>query len=302
MGAYFINLSKVISRTLFLSIAKLHQGILLNYQTFQFEAGLISLTGSYSQMVLSLDTKDNVMEEARRLHQMRENVKIAYTDYLSLSNPNLLSFLRTVIPQISFSHTFDYENFKSDLLNGSFGNIFHYQSNPLPLSCPQIKAMSEDLYEKIAKISSFKATEDQIQKKLSCNLKENLKLQCDRWAANKTSSPQDISYLEVQLETLKSLKKEALSLSTKVEWTPSSLGISQLDLEQIIVEISQTLQETKRSDRQKESKDKKICDQISSQGPPLALPKIHSPTDILVWMKVYKQVNKFVYFHPDQYI
>ena len=73
--------------------------------------------------------------------------------------------------------------------------------------------MSEDLDEKVAKISSFKATEDQIQKKLSCNLKENLKLQCDRWAANKTSSPHDISYLEVQLETLKALKKEALELS-----------------------------------------------------------------------------------------
>ena len=162
---YFINLSKVISRTLFLSIAKLHQGILLNYQTFIFEAGLISLTGSYSQMVLGLASKENVMEEARKLHQMRENVKTAYTDYLSLNNPNLLSFLRTVIPQISFSHTFDYDSFKSDILNGSFGNVFHYQSAPLPLSCPQIKAMSEDLDEKIAKISSFKATEEQIQKK-----------------------------------------------------------------------------------------------------------------------------------------
>merc|ERR1712055_763307 len=94
------------------------------------------------------------------------------------------SFLKTVIPQISFSHTFDYENFKSDLLNASFGNVFHHQSVPLPLSCPQIKAMSEDLDEKIAKINSFKATEEQIQKKLSSNLKENLKLQCDRWAAN----------------------------------------------------------------------------------------------------------------------
>ena len=106
---YFINLAKVISRAIFLSIAKLHQGIVLNYQTFIFEAGLISLTGSYSQMVLGLATKDTVMEEARHLHQMRKNVKTAYKDYLSLSNPNLLSFLKTIIPQISFSHTFDYD-------------------------------------------------------------------------------------------------------------------------------------------------------------------------------------------------
>ena len=104
---YFINLSKVISKTLFLSIAKLHSGILLNYQTFIFEAGLISLAGTYSQMVLGLTSKENAMEQARKLHQAREDMKTAYTDYLSLNNPNLLSFIRTVIPQISFSHTFD---------------------------------------------------------------------------------------------------------------------------------------------------------------------------------------------------
>ena len=156
--------------------------------------------------------------------------------------------------------------------------------------------MSEDLDEKIAKISSFKATEEQIQKKLSFNLKENLKLQCERWQTNKISSP-DISYMEVQLETLKALKKEAISLATRVEWTESSFGISQLELEQTIVELSQNLQEARRVDRQNESKNKKICDQISSQGPPLALPKIHSPTDILNWMKMYKQVTKFV--HSD---
>ena len=112
--------------------------------------------------------------------------------------------------------------------------------------------MSEDLDDKVSKISAFKATEDQIQAKLSHNLKENLKLQLDRWASNKTTSSDDISYLEVQLDTLKSLKREAISLGTKIDWTPSSLGISQLDLEQIIVEISLTLQEARRADRQKE--------------------------------------------------
>ena len=213
---YFINLAKVISRAIFLSIAKLHQGIVLNYQTFIFEAGLISLTGSYSQMVLGLASKDQVMEEARNLHQMRENVKNAYKDYLSLSNPNLLSFLKTIIPQISFSHTFDYDTYKGELINGSFGTIFHYQSIPLPLSCPQIKAMSENLDETISKINAFKATEQQIQEKLSHNIKENLRMQVDRWNTSKSSNP-TISYMEVQLETFKSLKKEAISLSTKVE-------------------------------------------------------------------------------------
>ena len=138
----------------------------------------------------------------------------------------------------------------------------------------------------IAKINAFKATEEQIQEKLSHNLKENLRMQVDRWNTSKISSP-TISYMEVQLETLKSLKKEAISLATKVEWTVSSFGISQLDLESTIVELSQNLQEARKVERQNENKDKKISDQISSQGPPLSLPKIHSPTDIINWMKFY---------------
>ena len=136
-----------------------------------------------------------------------------------------------------------------------------------------------------------------LQAKLAQNIKENLKCQLNRWEENKITSSEDISYLEVQLDTLKSLKREAISLSTKVDWTVSSLGVSQLDLEKIIVEVSQTLQEAKRTDRQRESKDRKLCDQISSTGPPLSLPKIHSPTDILKWMKIYKQVIQFV--HSD---
>merc|ERR1712208_284374 len=64
-----------------------------------------------------------------------------------------------------------------------------------------------------------------------------------------------------------------------------------------IIKVSQTLQEAKRTDRQRESKDKKLSDQISSTGPPFSLPKIHSPCDIIKWMKIYKQVIQFV--HSD---
>ena len=68
-------------------------------------------------------------------------------------------------------------------------------------------------------------------------------------------------------------------------------------MESTIVELSQNLQEARKVERQNENKDKKISDQISSQGPALSLPKIHSPTDIINWMKFYKQVSKFV--HSD---
>ena len=101
--AYFIHLTQVISRTLFLNITKLHQGILLNYQTFQLEAGLISLTDSYSQMLLGLATKDVVMEEARRTHQIRENVITAYKDYLILSKFNNQMLAIDLSEQIGYS-------------------------------------------------------------------------------------------------------------------------------------------------------------------------------------------------------
>ena len=294
---YFVNLCRAVSRTLFLSIAKMHSGIILNYKTFLLEAGLISLGGTHSQMVLGLKSKEDAMNHARELHQLREEVKQAYSDYLGLNNSNVLPFLKTIIPGITFTYAFDYASFKSDLLQGSFGNVFHFQTSPIPLSCPEIKAMSEELDAKVSAISAHKATEEVIQAKLAHNLKQNLTCQLNRWEENKISSSGDIPFLEVHLESLKSLKREAITLSTKIDWTTASLGINQLDLEKVIIEVSQALQEAKRNDRQKESKDRKLSDQISSTGPPLSLPKIHSPCDIIKWMTIYKKVIQFV--HSD---
>ena len=97
------------------------------------------------------------------------------------------------MPQITFSNVFDYETFKNALINGSFGDVFYYQSSPVPLACPEIKKMCEDLDQKISNINSFKTTEEQQHKKLSSRLKENFKTQCEKWRTNKISNP-SISY------------------------------------------------------------------------------------------------------------
>ena len=59
-----------------------------------------------------------------------------------------------------------------------------------------------------------------------------------------------ISYMEVQLESLKQLKSEAFKLATKLEWTVDSFGISSIELDEIIIEISVKLNEYKKSERQ----------------------------------------------------
>ena len=100
--------------------------------------------------------------------------------------------------------------------------------------------------------------------------------------------------MEVQLDTLKQLKNEAVKLATKVDWTESSFGVSQSDLDETIIDLNENLVEARRSERQNESKTKKISDQISSRGPALSLPKITSPTDILPWVKMYKKITVLV--------
>merc|ERR1711888_87325 len=107
------------------------------------------------------------MEEARRTHEIRQNVLTAYQDFLKLSNPNLQAFLKTIMPQITFSNVFDYETFKNALINGSFGDVFYYQASPVPLACPEIKKMCEDLDQKISNINSFIRSLVQDSKKIS---------------------------------------------------------------------------------------------------------------------------------------
>ena len=71
-------------------------------------------------------------------------------------------------------------------------------------------------------------------------------------------------------------------------------GISPMDLDDIIIELSEKLNEDRRSERQNEAKTKKIADQISSRGPAISLPKITSPIDILQWIKMYKKITNIV--------
>ena len=120
--------------------------------------------------------------------------------------------------------------------------------------------------------------------------------QHNKWilAKEDLSSPPTIPFLEVLLETYRSLKKEAIGLATKIDWTEETLGLSQNNLENEIIEISQALSEAKDLKKKNEDKDKKISDSICSQGPNLKLPKINSPCDILTWLKSYKQMSEFI--------
>merc|ERR1711867_397060 len=87
------------------------------------------------------------------------------------------------------------------------------------------------------------------------------------------------SFLEVLLESYKSLKKECIQMGTKIEWNEDNLSISQNELEEQIIEISQAFSEAKDLKRKTDEKDKKISDSICSKGPDLKLPKINKPTN-----------------------
>ena len=62
-------------------------------------------------------------------------------------------------------------------MNGTFGDIFYFQTDPVPLACPDINRLSDELDSKIQSINSFKITEEMAQEKLSRRLKENFKIQ-----------------------------------------------------------------------------------------------------------------------------
>ena len=86
------------------------------------------------------------------------------------------------------------------------------------MSEPKLKELSENLDTVITKISGFKATETQVNEKISKNLKINIETQHNKWKLAKEENKCTIPFLEVLLETYKSLKKEAIQMSTKIEW------------------------------------------------------------------------------------
>ena len=248
----FISLTQMISKSLFILIAKIHQAIVLHYQAFRLEAGTLSLQSSYNELLLGLSSKDLVMAQAREMHEVRKLMNTAYTDYLILRNPELDPFIKAIIPGLVFSNSFSFEQYKSQLLAGDLGTTWYHQTVPLPMSEPKLKELSENLDAVITKISAFKATEGQLNEKISKNLKINILTQHNKWilAKEDLSSPPTIPFLEVLLETYRSLKKEALGLAVKIDWTEETLGLSQENL-------SQALSEARDFKKKNEDKDKK---------------------------------------------
>ena len=114
------------------------------------------------------------MQQAREMHQVRQLMNTAYTDYPSFLNPELDPFMKAIIPGLTFSNSFSFEQYKTQLLAGDFGTTWHHQTVPLPMSEPKLKELSELLDAVITKVSAFKATESQLNEKISKNLKINI--------------------------------------------------------------------------------------------------------------------------------
>ena len=290
----FINLVTKISKSLFILIVKMHQAIVLNYHAFRLEAATLSLHTDYNELLLGLCTKEMVVEKAKQIHEIRQLMNKAFVDYLGLRNHELDPFIQAIVPGLVFSNVFSFENYKSQLLAGDFGKIWHHQSVPLPMSEPKLKELSEGLDSIITKIASYKANEVQVQEKGAKNLKKNIQNIINKWKLAKEENSFTIPFLEVILEGYKSLKREAIQIASKIEWTEDNIGISQDNLDEQVIEISQALSDAKDLKKKSDDKEKKISDNICSKGPDLRLPKIQNPSDILLWMKNYKQMSEYI--------
>ena len=290
----FINLVNIISKSLFILIVKMHQAIALNYHAFRLEAATLSLHTDYNELLLGLCTKEMVVEKAKQIHEIRQLMNKAFVDYLGLRNHELDPFIQAIVPGLVFSNVFSFENYKSQLLAGDFGKIWHHQSVPLPMSEPKLKELSEGLDSIITKIASYKVNEVQVQEKGAKNLKKNIQNIINKWKLAKEENSFTIPFLEVILEGYKSLKREAIQIASKIEWTEDNIGVSQDDLDEQVIEISQALSDAKDLKKKSDDKEKKISDNICSKGPDLRLPKIQNPSDILLWMKNYKQMSEYI--------
>ena len=136
---YFVKLASHVAEGLTLQISKIHYGILLYYDVFLLETRITGLQVSSSQMLLCLTSKDQVLENAKQIHKLRDKLLNTYQTFLKISNHSLQEFLKCIFPQISSSNVFDYDTFKTSLINGTFGDVFYFQTDPIPLACPHIK-------------------------------------------------------------------------------------------------------------------------------------------------------------------
>ena len=72
-------------------------------------------------------------------------------------------------------------------------------------------------------------------------------------------------------------------MSSKIEWTVKTLGISAPDLEQAIIDCSEMISNTKKTGRMEEA-----LRPNNANGPSMVLTKLYSPIAILQWVRNYR--------------
>ena len=101
-------------------------------------------------MLLGLKSKEEVLEDAKKTHKLRENILESYKEFLKLNNPALQAFIHTIFPTIALTNTFCYDTIKSSLQNGTYGEIFYTQVDPIPLT-EEVEEIASQIREMITK-------------------------------------------------------------------------------------------------------------------------------------------------------
>ena len=291
---HFALFNAVIQKISNRQITKTILGIKTYVKLANFEDLVDNLENQYGSLCSTTITKEEAIQHSRKTDGQRNDAHAILKHYLSYFSVNDETFIRALFPATRVETIFDVTAFAEVVRNGTLAAVHFNCAQTNATQVPTLKTLSKRLNECSEKILKFNADLlttsrqeiESLNKQIEAVLaKQKIMLE--------TKMPK--VRLQVFLEHVQVLQKDALKLAKVMPWTKETFGIEMDAFEELIIDIKDKLEEATTNKKIEEDQKRNTTNEIAKMASSASsLPYLRGKSDFLPWIKIWEEIAPFL--------
>ena len=236
--------------------------------------------------------------DKRRSHRLtdghRNDAHAILKRYLSYFSVNDETFIRALFPATRVETIFDVTAFAEVVRNGTLAAVHFNCAQTNATQVPTLKTLSKRLNECSEKILKFNADLLTTSRQEIESLNKQIEAVLAKQKIMKETKMPKVR-LQVFLEHVQVLQKDALKLAKVMPWTKETFGIEMDAFEELIIDIKDKLEEATTNKKIEEDQKRNTTNEIAKMASSASsLPYLRGKSDFLPWIKVWEEIAPFL--------
>ena len=273
---YFQLFNAVIAKIADRHIRKTELGIKTYVKCINYQEKVDALEDNYGSLCATTITKEEAVDQARKTDEARKELHSIFQCYLQYFSENDEKFIQAIFPATRIEKVFDIDQFAANVRDGTLG-LVHY--NSASTNASQITSLrnlskrTNETSEKILKFNLELVSSCHREVMMFAKQVENILEKAKQMRTTKLPTAR----LQLFLDRIQELQKEALKLAKIMPWSKENFGIEQSELEDLICEVKEKLDEALTTKKIEEDAKRNATSEISN---------LRSKSDFLPWIKI----------------